>query len=105
MGIFSKFIKLTTIGGAATVGAFFFATRNDELAPLSTSDYLFNSVHFRKYNPLQNPTTHDLFVRKVPLSQIDPTLLERKGKLVEKFCAGVWGGAGKWFSTVFQPGR
>lgn len=35
-------------------------------------------------------------IRKVPLSQIDPKLLEKKGKLAEKFCAGVWGGLGKF---------
>lgn len=95
MGILSKFVKVSAVGSVASVGVFLGMTRKIEEVPLSTSDYLFNSVHFRTYNPHQNPTTHDLFIRKVPLSEIDPTLLENKGKLVEKFCAGVWGGLGE----------
>ncbi|KAJ9299911.1 hypothetical protein DTO271G3_2795 [Paecilomyces variotii] len=101
MGILSKFVKLTTVGSVAGVGVYLGMTRKIEEVPLSTSDYLFNSVHFRTFNPLQNPTTHDLFVRKVPLSEIDPALLENKGKLVERFCAGVWGGLGYAFQRAY----
>lgn len=36
----------------------------------------------------------DLCVRRVPLTKIKPDLLEKEGKLVEKFCAGVWGSIG-----------
>jgi len=39
-------------------------------------------------------------VRKIPLNRIKPQLLEKEGKLVEAFCAGVWGGLGK-FTTCF----
>jgi hypothetical protein len=94
MGIFSRFLKLTTIGGAATAGGFFWYTRNDEFVPLPLSDRIFHSARFNALNPLRNPTMHDLCIRKVPLSEIDPVLLEKKGKLVEAFCAGVWSGWG-----------
>ena len=33
-------------------------------------------------------------MRRVPLSQIKPELLEKDGKLAEAFCAGVWSGLG-----------
>lgn len=36
----------------------------------------------------------DLCVKRVPLTQIKPEYLEKEGKLVEKFCAGVWSGLG-----------
>lgn len=49
---------------------------------------------FARYNPERNPTLSDLCVKRIPLSQIKPELLEKEGKLVEKFCAGVWGGLG-----------
>ena len=46
-------------------------------------------------------------MRKVPLAQIKPQLLEKEGegKLVEAFCAGVWGGIGMlffWQLGLFQ---
>ncbi|KAF7159720.1 hypothetical protein CNMCM6106_007122 [Aspergillus hiratsukae] len=101
MGIFSRFLKLTTIGGAATAGGFFWYTRNDVFVPLPLSDRIFHSARFNVLNPLRNPTTHDLCIRKVPLSEIDPTLLEKKGKLVEAFCAGVWSGWGYAFQRAY----
>lgn len=95
MGLIKKAFKLTTVGGAATIGTFFFMARNSTIiSPLSPTDPLFKSSHYKKNNPLNNPTTNDICVRKVPLSNIDPKLLEKDGKLVEAFCAGVWGGLG-----------
>jgi hypothetical protein len=95
MSIFDKAIKLTTIGGAATVGTFFYMARDSSIiTPLPRTDPLIKSSHYQKYNPLDNPTTDDVCVRKVPLSKIHPKYLEKDGKLVEAFCAGVWGGAG-----------
>lgn len=95
MGLIKKAFKLTTVGGAATIGTFFYMTRNSTIiSPLSPSDPLYESSFYQKYNPLNNPTTNDVCVRKVPLSKIDAGLLEKDGKLVEAFCAGVWGGIG-----------
>lgn len=94
MGLIRSFLRLSTVGGAASAGAFYWATRNDVFVPMPLSDHIFQSSHFHKLNPSRNPTTHDLCTRRVPLSDINPTLLEKKGKLVETFCAGVWGGLG-----------
>ncbi|KAJ5613375.1 hypothetical protein N7510_006569 [Penicillium lagena] len=94
MGIFSRAVKVAAAGGLASVGVFFGATRNDIFEPIDTSDHIFHSPSFHKYNPNKNPTLHDVCVRRVPLDKIDPALLEKKGKLVEAFCAGVWGGMG-----------
>jgi hypothetical protein len=95
MGILSKVIKTTAVGAAATTGTFFLLTRKSTFVPLSpTADPLFQSSLYKKYNPSKNPTTHDLCVRRVPLSAIKPDLQKDDGKLVEAFCAGVWSGLG-----------
>lgn len=63
------------------------------------NDGLFQSEYFKKYNPGNHPSLNDSCVRKVPVSQIPPDLVEdalRGGsKLTERFCAGVWGGYGE----------
>jgi hypothetical protein len=61
------------------------------------TDPIFSSTAYKPYkrnDPNRNPATQDLCVTKVPLSKIKPQLLEKEGKLVEAFCAGVWGGSG-----------
>ncbi|KAH8690278.1 hypothetical protein BGW36DRAFT_390508 [Talaromyces proteolyticus] len=94
MGIIGRFLKLPIYGGVATLGAHFIWTRHSTVEPLPTTDYLFTSPSYKKLNPDQNAVLSDVCIRRVPLSQIDPRLLEKKGKLVEAFCAGVWGGFG-----------
>lgn len=101
MGVIGRFLKLSTYGGVATIGAHFIWTRNSRVEPLPMTDYLFTSPSYKKLNPDENPVMRDVCVRKVPLSQIDPRLLEKKGKLVEQFCAGLWAGLGM-LSTMFQ---
>ncbi|ODM15548.1 hypothetical protein SI65_09151 [Aspergillus cristatus] len=101
MGIIRGTLKLTTIGTAATLGTFFWATRDSTFVPLPVTDHIFQSKLFSKFNPSKNPTTHDLCIRKVPLSEINPALLEKKGKLVEAFCAGVWSGWGYAFQRAY----
>lgn len=101
MAIVRRFLRLSTVGGAASLGAFFWTTRNDVFVPMTLSDHIFHSAPFHALNPSRNPTTHDLCVRKVPLSDINPALLEKKGKLVEAFCAGVWGGWGMFSLLKF----
>lgn len=95
MGLFSRLLKVTAAGSFATVGVFWGATRNDLFEPMDASDRIFQSSFFKKYNPEGNPTLHDKCVRRIPLDKIEPSLLEKKGKLVEAFCAGVWGGMGE----------
>lgn len=91
MGFFRK----AFIGGTATIGTFLWITRKDEFVPMTPTDEIYESKNFKKFNPSNNPTTHDLYVRKVPLSQLNPSLLEKKGKLVEAFCVGIWSRWGK----------
>lgn len=95
MGLISRALKITAAGSVASVGIFFGATRNDVFEPMDTTDPIFSSPFFAKYNPNRNPTLHDKCVRRIPLDKIKPELLEKKGKLVEAFCAGVWGGMGE----------
>lgn len=81
-------------GSLATAGSFVWMTRNSKVMPIPPSDYIFANTLFARYNPNNNPVTQDICVRKVPLDKIKPELLEQEGKLVEAFCAGVWGGLG-----------
>jgi len=94
MGVIRSLFNTVVIGGAATTGALVFMSRNSKFVPLSTSDAIFSSAAYLRNNPNKNPATQDLCIRKVPLSSIKPELLEKEGKLVEAFCAGVWGGWG-----------
>jgi hypothetical protein len=95
MGLFSRLLKVSAAGTVASIGVFWGATRNDVFEPIDTSDPIFQSAFFKTFNPNRNPTLHDVCVRRIPLDKIKPELLENKGKLVEAFCAGVWGGMGK----------
>jgi hypothetical protein len=94
MGLITRTLKLGTYTGLASVGAFFWYTRNDRFVPMSATDPIFAHALHQRFNPQKNPTTHDLCIRRVPLSDINPSLLEKKGKLVEAFCAGLWSGWG-----------
>jgi hypothetical protein len=96
MGLISRFLKVSAAGTVASVGVFFGATRNDVFEPMDSTDPIFSSPFFNKYNPNRNPTLHDKCVRRIPLEKIRPSLLENKGKLVEAFCAGVWSGMGEF---------
>ncbi|KAJ5794630.1 hypothetical protein N7457_001229 [Penicillium paradoxum] len=80
--------------GLLATGSFFYYTRHVEAVHLSPSDSIFQSKYHQRFNPNNNPTVHDLHVRVVPISQIDPALLERQDALIERYSAGVWAGAG-----------
>jgi hypothetical protein len=99
MGIIRKTLNTLILGGAGGVGGFAFWTRNSKFVPIAADDPIFSSAAYLRYNPNKNPQTKDLCVRKVELSKIKPQLLEKEGegKLVEAFCAGVWGGIGAFF--------
>jgi hypothetical protein len=104
MGLISKALKTTVVGGAATAGAFALWTRKSQFVPFPTSDPILSSSTFRKYNPNNNPALRDICIRKVPLSKIKPELLEKDGKLVEAFTAGIWGGPGtSLFNILITP--
>ncbi|TVY85530.1 hypothetical protein LSUE1_G000376 [Lachnellula suecica] len=94
MGIIRTFLSTAVLGGAGSAAGFAFWTRNAKFVPMSSTDAIFTSPAYIRNNPNKNPTTNDVCVRRVPLSKIKPQLLEKEGegKLVEAFCAGVWGG-------------
>ncbi|PBP24607.1 hypothetical protein BUE80_DR004388 [Diplocarpon rosae] len=87
--------------GVGSGAAFAYWTRNAKFVPLSPSDAIFSSSAYSFQNPHRNPATQDLCVRSVPLTKIKPQLLEKEGKLVEAFCAGIWAGHGyacqRWY--------
>ncbi|EYE96777.1 uncharacterized protein EURHEDRAFT_496721 [Aspergillus ruber CBS 135680] len=88
---------LSASGGAlaVTMGTYLYTTWDIQALPISnSSDPIFQNKHYRKYNPNDNPTVHDLHVMNVPFSQIEPSLLENRERLVERYCGGVWGGFG-----------
>jgi len=97
MGIIRTLINTAALGGAGTLAGWTVWTRNSRFVPLSATDPIFSSAAYFQNNPNRNPATQDLCVRKVPLSKIKPQLLEKDGKLVEAFCAGVWGGLGMFY--------
>ncbi|OQV02180.1 hypothetical protein CLAIMM_07418 [Cladophialophora immunda] len=91
----SRPLYMLTLGGAGTIGVFQWWTQDCQFVPYDPShDTLYGSAFFRRFNPNLNPTFHDLCVRKVSLSKLDPGLLrdhEQGGtKLIEAYCAAVW---------------
>jgi hypothetical protein len=93
-------LKVAVCGTGASLGAFFFATRKNVFVPLEPTDAIFHHHLLRKLNPSSNPTMHDICVRRIPISDIRPELLDKEEGLVEAFCAGVWSGWGE--SWVFS---
>jgi hypothetical protein len=97
----SKLLQGTAVTTSATLAAFFVWTKHCKFVDLSpTTDPLFQSAFYKKYNPNPNPALYDLCVRKIPIFKLKPELVEdaEKGgtKMVEAFCAGVWSGFGKY---------
>ncbi|KAI9692821.1 MAG: hypothetical protein M1822_004815 [Bathelium mastoideum] len=92
MGILRTTTAVVGWGSLATVGTFVAMTRKSRFVSVSTTDEIFTNVFYLRNNPEKNPSLHDLCVRRVPLDRVKPELLEKDGKLVEAFCAGVWSG-------------
>lgn len=88
----------STLGGTLT---YLIATRNSKIHPLPSTDYLFGTTLFARFNPYNNPSTSDVCIRRVPLTSIKPELIEKEGALVENFCRGVWGGWGYAYQRRF----
>ena len=99
MGLIRKTFSALLLSSAGGAGGFAFWTRNSRFVPISPDDPIFSSAAYLRNNPNKNPQTKDLCVRRVPLGSIKPQLLEKEseGKLVEAFCAGVWGGLGSFY--------
>ncbi|KAH8819739.1 hypothetical protein F5884DRAFT_761621 [Xylogone sp. PMI_703] len=101
MGVLKFLFKSTLYGAAGSAGAFALWTRNSKFVEPSSTDPLLASPSYLKFNPSKNPVVHDVCVRRVPLDKIKPHLLEKEGRLVEAFCAGVWSGLGYAFQREY----
>jgi hypothetical protein len=96
----ATFGKVTASVALAGAGGWQLWTRQCYFEPFGPeNDPIFQSDHYKRLNPGNHPSLKDSCVRKVPLSQILPELVDDtlKGgsKLVERFCAGIWGGYGE----------
>ncbi|CZT50108.1 uncharacterized protein RSE6_11039 [Rhynchosporium secalis] len=94
MGVLRSAFKITALSSVVAGGAFGAWTIRSKFVPFNANDPILSTTAYKTNNPNRNPATQDLCVRKVPLSKIKPQLLEKDGKLVEAFCAGVWSGYG-----------
>lgn len=100
MGIITKALAFTGYSTIGAAGGWALFTRGSKFVPVPANDHLLNSTWFARYNPEKNPPLVDLCVKRVPLDKIKPEYLASEGKLVEKFCAGVWGGYGQFSLLV-----
>ncbi|KAI9926203.1 hypothetical protein ASPWEDRAFT_623875 [Aspergillus wentii DTO 134E9] len=90
-----RIVPATAATGAISVGfGIFYTTSDIKSTPVSATDPIFNSNFYKRYNPNDNPPIHDLHVIRLPLNQIDSTLLQDPNKLLERYCGGIWAGAG-----------
>ncbi|KXG46573.1 uncharacterized protein PGRI_054290 [Penicillium griseofulvum] len=95
----ATFGKISTAASLAGTAGWQLWTMNCYFEPFGPkNDPLFQSQYFKQHNPGNHPSLNDSCVRKVPLSQIPPELIDDAlnggSKLTERFCAGVWGGYG-----------
>ncbi|KAK2882713.1 hypothetical protein FQN49_000075 [Arthroderma sp. PD_2] len=93
MGLSRGIFKLGVYASTGA-GGFWLFTKDSAVLPLPHDDYTALSAHLRKYNPSNNPSIRDVCVKRVPLSSIDEKLRSQDGRLVNAFCASVWGGLG-----------
>ncbi|KAI5287239.1 hypothetical protein KEM54_006129 [Ascosphaera aggregata] len=107
MGFLKSFARFTTFGAASGFGGYWYIFGKDtKFVPMSREDdYLWNSTYYKKFNPKDNATTHDLCIRRVPLENLDKNLLKDEAKLTEQFCASVWGGLGYAFQRYYLAQR
>ncbi|OAA67807.1 hypothetical protein SPI_00002 [Niveomyces insectorum RCEF 264] len=83
----------TGLLGTSSVAAYL-AARNPVVSPLSSSDSIWTSSLYKKYNPSKNPAIQDVCIKRLPLRKIRPELLQKDGDLALEFCRGVWSGWG-----------
>ncbi|KAG9247480.1 hypothetical protein BJ878DRAFT_539265 [Calycina marina] len=101
MGIARTIFNSVAGTGVVGVAAWTIATRNARFVPIQANDEIFKDPAYLRNNPFKNPTTQDLCVRRVPLKNIKPQLLEKEGKLAEAFCGSVWGGLGYTYQRYY----
>ena len=97
MGFFRTAIAITGWGSLGGAIGYTIWTRNSKIYPVEPTDYIFGNTLIARFNPNNNPVTHDICKRIVPIEKIKPELLQpgNEVRLVERFCAGVWSGWGE----------
>ncbi|KAH8593929.1 hypothetical protein B0O99DRAFT_688356 [Bisporella sp. PMI_857] len=92
-----------TIGaiGVGGVAGWTVITRNSKFVPIDEADPIYTHPYVKEQNPYNNAFTHDYCVRRVPIKDIKPQLLEDDGKLVEAFAGAVWGSLGYAFQRAY----
>lgn len=102
MPIIRKALYTAVLGTTGVTGLALFATRRSTIVPVPATDPIYSSTAYRAQNVNNNPVTHDIILRRIPLSSVRPELLEKEGALVETATAGVFGGLGK-LSVLVSP--
>ncbi|KAK4222084.1 hypothetical protein QBC38DRAFT_460761 [Podospora fimiseda] len=92
MGIIKKTLYTTALTGTSLLA--YLGAATTVLSPLPDGDPLLRSKIFNKYNVHRNASTQDIAIKRIPISQIKPELLQKEGDLALEFCRGVWGGLG-----------
>jgi hypothetical protein len=101
MPILRKALYTAILGTTGATTLALLTTRHSAIIPVPSTDPIYTSAAYLAQNPLNNPVTQDIVVRRLPLSSVRPDLLTRPGALVEAVTAGTFGGLGKLYA---RPG-
>ena len=98
-----KIVHGTAVSLLVSLGGFTVYTKHVHWEDLQPSqDQLARTSYYRQFNPSLNPVLRDVAVRQLPIHKVDPELIQdaKAGgtRLVERYCAGVYGGVGMSFS-------
>jgi hypothetical protein len=93
-------VKIAKTGVLSVLGAYgasSFVTRDTWSGEFSPqNDSLFITELYKRTNPNNNPTLHDICVRRVKIEQVRSELIEDANnggtELVAEFCRGMWSG-------------
>ena len=96
MGVLRTAIAITGWGSLGSAVGYTVWTRKSRVTPIPPTDYIFGNTLIARFNPYNNTVSQDICRRRVPIDKIKLELLEPEndGRLVERFCAGVWSGWG-----------
>ena len=94
-----KIVHGTAVSLLVSLGGFTVYTKHVHWEDLQPSqDQLARTSYYRQFNPSLNPVLRDVAVRQLPIHKVDPELIQdaKAGgtRLVERYCAGVYGGLG-----------
>lgn len=100
MGVLFRTFLFSSAGSAGLVA--YLATKNQIVSPLASSDPIWTSSVYAKYNPSSNPATQDVCIKRIPMNKIRPDLLEHPNKLALEYCRGVWSGFGRFQTRIVK---